>query len=105
VLDDYTDRSGPLRILWPSSRQLAPKLRVFVDFLAANLVSRRRRRIRHSGRQPDKLLGRIDFHPSKIGVFAAISEALFEEQVRVGIIVEAVDLGPAAATVELACFR
>ena len=39
VLDDYTDRSGPLRILWPSSRHLSPKLRVFVDFLAANLVS------------------------------------------------------------------
>ena len=38
VLDDYTDRSGPLRILWPSSRHLAPKLRAFVDFLAANLV-------------------------------------------------------------------
>jgi DNA-binding transcriptional LysR family regulator len=39
VLDDFTDRSGPLRILWPSSRHLAPKLRVFVDFLAANLVA------------------------------------------------------------------
>jgi DNA-binding transcriptional LysR family regulator len=38
VLDDHTDRAGPLRVLWPSSRQLAPKLRVFVDFLAANLV-------------------------------------------------------------------
>ena len=38
VLDHYTDRSGPLRILWPSSRHLAPKLRVFVDFLAANLI-------------------------------------------------------------------
>ena len=38
VLDDYTERSGPLRVLWPSSRHLAPKLRVFVDFLAANLV-------------------------------------------------------------------
>ena len=38
VLDDYIDRSGPLRVLWPSSRHLAPKLRVFVDFLAANLV-------------------------------------------------------------------
>src|SRR4029077_3061721 len=37
VLDDYTDRSGPLRVLWPSSRHLAPKLRVFVDFLVANL--------------------------------------------------------------------
>jgi DNA-binding transcriptional LysR family regulator len=39
VLDDYTDRSGPLRVLWPSSRHLSPKLRVFVDFLAANLVA------------------------------------------------------------------
>ncbi|WP_044592864.1 LysR family transcriptional regulator [Bradyrhizobium sp. LTSPM299] len=38
VLDDYTDRSGPLRVLWPSSRYLAPKLRAFVDFLAANLI-------------------------------------------------------------------
>src|SRR6478736_2264804 len=37
VLDDYTDRSGPLRVLWPSSRHLAPKLRVFVDFLVASL--------------------------------------------------------------------
>jgi DNA-binding transcriptional LysR family regulator len=39
VLDDYTDLSGPLRVLWPSSRHLAPKLRAFVDFLAANLVA------------------------------------------------------------------
>jgi DNA-binding transcriptional LysR family regulator len=39
VLDDHIDRSGPLRVLWPSSRHLAPKLRVFVDFLAANLLS------------------------------------------------------------------
>jgi DNA-binding transcriptional LysR family regulator len=39
ALDDYTDRSGPLLILWPSSRHFAPKLRVFVDFLAANLVA------------------------------------------------------------------
>lgn len=38
VLNDYSDRSGPLRVLWPSSRHLSPKLRVFVDFLAANLV-------------------------------------------------------------------
>jgi DNA-binding transcriptional LysR family regulator len=38
VLDAYADRSGPLRVLWPSSRHLSPRLRVFVDFLAANLV-------------------------------------------------------------------
>jgi DNA-binding transcriptional LysR family regulator len=39
VLDDCTDRVGPLRILWPSNRHLAPRLRVFVDFLAANLAA------------------------------------------------------------------
>jgi DNA-binding transcriptional LysR family regulator len=38
VLDGCTDRSGPLRVLWPSSRHLSPKIRAFVDFLAANLV-------------------------------------------------------------------
>jgi DNA-binding transcriptional LysR family regulator len=38
VLDSCSDRSGPLRVLWPSSRHLSPKLRAFVDFLAANLV-------------------------------------------------------------------
>jgi DNA-binding transcriptional LysR family regulator len=38
VLAEHSDRSGPLRVLWPSSRQIAPKLRAFVDFLAANLV-------------------------------------------------------------------
>jgi DNA-binding transcriptional LysR family regulator len=38
VLDDYTDRAGPLRVQWPSNRHLAPKLRAFVDFLAANLI-------------------------------------------------------------------
>ena len=53
VLDDYTDRSGPLRVLWPSSRHLAPKLRVFVDFLAAKSCPRRRRRRRQSRRQRD----------------------------------------------------
>ena len=29
-----------LHVLWPSSRHLSPKLRVFVDFLAANLFLR-----------------------------------------------------------------
>ena len=38
VLDGCSDRAGPLRVLWPSSRHLSPKLRAFVDFLAANLV-------------------------------------------------------------------
>ena len=38
VLEGYADRSGPLRVLWPSNRHLSPKLRAFVDFLATNLV-------------------------------------------------------------------
>jgi DNA-binding transcriptional LysR family regulator len=40
VLDDYAEPSETLRVLWPSSRHLSPKLRVFVDFLAANLFER-----------------------------------------------------------------
>src|SRR4029077_15643685 len=36
VLDDYSDVEVPLRIQRPPSRHLAPKLRVLVDFLAAN---------------------------------------------------------------------
>ena len=39
VLDDDLDRSGVFRILWPSSRHLSPRLRVFVDFLAKNLFA------------------------------------------------------------------
>lgn len=37
VLDDYTHHAGAFRLLWPSSRYLSPKLRVFVDFMAQNL--------------------------------------------------------------------
>ncbi|EHP43782.1 LysR family transcriptional regulator [Cupriavidus basilensis OR16] len=33
VLDDYVDRSGTFRVLWPASRHLSPKLRVLIDFL------------------------------------------------------------------------
>ncbi|MDK1493820.1 LysR family transcriptional regulator [Sinorhizobium sp. 7-81] len=39
VLDEHVEHSGPFRILWPSSRYLSPKLRVFVDFMAENLFS------------------------------------------------------------------
>ncbi|EKE76784.1 LysR family transcriptional regulator [Gallaecimonas xiamenensis] len=38
VLDDYLTEGGRFAILWPSSRHLLPKLRVFVDFLAERLV-------------------------------------------------------------------
>ena len=39
LLDEYTQHSGPFRLLWPSSRHLSPKLRVFVDFMATNLFA------------------------------------------------------------------
>jgi DNA-binding transcriptional LysR family regulator len=39
VLDGAVHRCGTFRILWPSSRQLAPKIRVFVDFMAENLFA------------------------------------------------------------------
>ncbi|WP_076593542.1 LysR family transcriptional regulator [Herminiimonas arsenitoxidans] len=38
VLDEYNQERTPLNILWPSSRHLSPKLRVFVDFVAENLT-------------------------------------------------------------------
>jgi DNA-binding transcriptional LysR family regulator len=37
VLDDYVEHAGPMRLLWPSSRHLAPKLRAFVDFMGEQL--------------------------------------------------------------------
>ncbi len=39
LLNDDTEHNGTFRILWPSSRHLSPKLRVFVDFMAENLFS------------------------------------------------------------------
>ncbi|GAB7549832.1 LysR substrate-binding domain-containing protein [Cupriavidus sp. CuC1] len=39
VLDDYNQDRTMLRVLWPSSRQLSPKLRAFVDFIAGNLLA------------------------------------------------------------------
>jgi len=37
VLGEHTEHQGVFRLLWPSSRYPAPKLRVFVDFLARHL--------------------------------------------------------------------
>jgi DNA-binding transcriptional LysR family regulator len=37
VLGEHTIAPGQFSILWPSSRQLSPKLRVFVDFMCAHL--------------------------------------------------------------------
>ncbi|HMG51703.1 MAG TPA: LysR substrate-binding domain-containing protein, partial [Inquilinus sp.] len=39
VLDAHTRHSGTFRMLWPSSRHLSPKLRVFVDFMAQTLFT------------------------------------------------------------------
>lgn len=39
VLDSHTQHSGTFRMLWPSSRYLSPKLRVFVDFMAKHLFA------------------------------------------------------------------
>jgi DNA-binding transcriptional LysR family regulator len=38
VLDDYMETCTMLRVLWPSSRHLSPKLRAFVDFVADKLL-------------------------------------------------------------------
>lgn len=39
LLADHVRNAGAFRMLWPSSRQLSPKLRVFVDFMAENLFA------------------------------------------------------------------
>jgi len=37
VLTDHLADAGQFSVLWPSSRQLSPKLRAFVDFLSEKL--------------------------------------------------------------------
>lgn len=39
VLGGHLHHAGAFRMLWPSSRYLSPKLRVFVDFMAQNLFA------------------------------------------------------------------
>ncbi len=39
LLDDFTAEAGVFRVLWPTSRYLSPKIRVFVDFMANNLFA------------------------------------------------------------------
>jgi DNA-binding transcriptional LysR family regulator len=38
VLSEYIEHAGVVRAVWPSSRYLSPKLRVFVDFLVEHLL-------------------------------------------------------------------
>ncbi len=37
VLDAHVEHQGSFRLLWPSSKHLAPKLRVFIDFMVDRL--------------------------------------------------------------------
>ncbi|RUO34814.1 LysR family transcriptional regulator [Aliidiomarina soli] len=37
ILDNYIEHEGAFRMLWPSSKYLAPKLRVFIDLMAEDL--------------------------------------------------------------------
>lgn len=37
LLDDYIEHQGAFRMLWPTSKHMAPKLRVFIDFMAEEL--------------------------------------------------------------------
>jgi DNA-binding transcriptional LysR family regulator len=39
VLGDHIAHKGVFRAVWPSSRYVAPKLRVFIDFLAEHLFA------------------------------------------------------------------
>lgn len=39
LLDGHLTGTGAFRVLWPTSRYLAPKIRVFVDFMATKLFA------------------------------------------------------------------
>lgn len=39
VLDQHIDHQGTFRLLWPSSKYLSPKLRVFIDFMVGALFA------------------------------------------------------------------
>lgn len=39
LLEDYLQDTGTFRVLWPTSRYLSPKVRAFVDYMAANLFN------------------------------------------------------------------
>ncbi|WP_084004782.1 LysR substrate-binding domain-containing protein [Terasakiispira papahanaumokuakeensis] len=42
VLDEYIEHQGTFRLLWPSSKYLSPKLRVFIDFMVETLFTEAR---------------------------------------------------------------
>lgn len=38
ILDEFVDAPGELHLLWPSGRHVVPRVRVFIDFVAAHLM-------------------------------------------------------------------
>ena len=51
VLSEYASDGPPISVLFPSNRQLAPKVRVFIDFVASILAVKQRAPTDHSTRQ------------------------------------------------------
>jgi len=51
ILEDFTAEAGVFRVLWPTSRYLSPKIRVFVDFMADNLFVPERAAARVNGQK------------------------------------------------------
>lgn len=49
VLDSYIQYQGTFRLLWPSSKHLSPKLRVFVDFMAENFLKPKNKMLHQHG--------------------------------------------------------
>ena len=39
VLEKYIDHQGTFRLLWPSSKYLSPRIRVFIDFMVGTLFA------------------------------------------------------------------
>jgi len=39
VLDNYIDHQGMFRLLWPSSKYLSPRIRVFIDFMVGTVFA------------------------------------------------------------------
>ncbi|MGJ4858971.1 LysR family transcriptional regulator [Labrys sp. La1] len=39
LLEEHLAEAGTFRVLWPTNRYLSPKVRVFVDYMAANLFA------------------------------------------------------------------
>lgn len=45
VLDEHTEHQGTLRLFWPSSKYLSPKLRVFIDFMVEQIFAQKNFRL------------------------------------------------------------